>query len=97
MLLVVLHKHLVMNDFFSNAVTTVASISMIELLISVSCMHCLHLQQVMRFYDPSYLYNQWHASDLVADFDAGGSGYSSRMSDFIDFTDIAHHSDPMIW
>eukprot|EP00041_Stephanoeca_diplocostata_P010313 m.163661 g.163661 ORF g.163661 m.163661 type:complete len:408 (+) comp18108_c0_seq1:198-1421(+) len=52
---------------------------------------------VMRFHDPGYQYNQWHASDLVADFDAGGSGYSSRMSDFIDFIDIAHHSDPMIW
>jgi hypothetical protein len=52
---------------------------------------------VFRLEDENNLVNEWHASGITIDFFGTASVYHERMARRLNFTEMAHHPDAMIW
>ena len=52
---------------------------------------------VFRLFDPSWVMDRWHASDLLVNYIGGGRGYIGRGADTMQIVDAAMHTAEQIF
>jgi len=52
---------------------------------------------VFRLFDPSWVMDRWHASDLLVNYIGGGGGYIGRGADTMQIVDAAMHTAEQIF